>query len=52
MTRDNFLTTRWNNLLSLALGVPTIAFIIAGFATALWTEPGGLIGLGILGAFF
>ena len=52
VTKDTFLTVRWNNLLSLGLGIPTLIYVVAAFSTALWVERGGLIGLAVFGAFF
>ena len=50
--RDEFLTVRWNNLLSLALGIPTLIYIVAAFVTPSWMGMGGLIGLSLFGVFF
>jgi len=52
MTKDNFLTVRWNNWLTLALGLPAIIFIIASFSTPTWSTRGGLIGLSIIGVLY
>jgi hypothetical protein len=52
MTKEKFLTTRWNNLLTLAFGIPALIFALWAFSTSLWTERAGLIGLGIIGALF
>ncbi len=52
VTRDDFLTVRWNNLLSLGLGIPTLIYVLAAFSTAMWMERGGLIGLALFGALF
>ena len=52
MTREKFLTVRWNNLLSLGLGIPTLIFVVIAFATATWSGIGGLIVLAVFGAFF
>jgi hypothetical protein len=52
VTKEKFLTVRWNNLLSLGLGIPTLIYIVAAFSTGLWLERGGLIGLAVFGAFF
>jgi hypothetical protein len=52
MTKDKFLTVRWNNLLTLALGLPAIIYIIASFFTVNWSTSGGLIGLSIIGALY
>ncbi len=52
LTRDQFLTVRWNNLLALALGLPTLAYVVVAFSTALWSLRSGLIGLAVFGALF
>ena len=52
MTKDSFLTVRWNNLLALGLGIPTLIYVVTAFSTALWLERGGLIGLAVFGALF
>jgi len=52
MTKEKFLTVRWNNLLSLGLGLPTLIYVVVAFSTPLWVEQDGLIGLAILGALF
>ena len=52
MTKEKFLTVRWNNLLSLGLGIPALIYIVAAFSTALWSERAGLIGLSIIGVLY
>ena len=52
MTKENFLTIRWNNLLSLGIGLPTLIYIVVAFSTSIWSGRGGLIGLAIFGALF
>lgn len=52
MTREEFLTVRWNNILSVGLGLPTLIYVILAFSTAFWLEREGLIGLAIFGALF
>jgi len=52
MTKEKFLTVRWNNILTLALGIPTLTYIIYALSTSLWTTKGGLIGLSIIGALY
>ena len=52
MKKEQFLTVRWNNILSLGVGVPTLVFVGWAFSTAAWTGRGGLIGLSIFGALF
>ena len=52
MTREKFLTLRWNNILTLALGLPTVIYVIWAFSTGVWTTLGGMIGLSILGFIY
>ena len=52
MTKEEFLTVRWNNILSLGLGLPTLIYVIVAFATSFWLGRDGLIGLAIFGALF
>ena len=52
VTKERFLTIRWNNLLTLALGLPALIYMIYAFSTPLWTERGGLIGLSIIGVLY
>ena len=52
MTKENFLTTRWNNVLSLGIGLPTLTYIVVAFSISMWLGRGGLIGLSIFGALF
>ena len=52
MTKEKFLTVRWNNLLSLVLGIPGLIYIVIAFSTPLWTTMGGLIGLSIIGVLY
>lgn len=52
MTKEQFLTVRWNNILTITLGVPTLAYIAYAFSTDLWTTRGGLIGLSLIGVVY
>ena len=52
MTKEKFLTVRWNNLLSLALGLPSLIYIVSAFSTSAWTEKGGMIGLSVIGVLY
>ncbi len=52
MTKEKFLTVRWNNILSVGLGLPTLIYVILAFSTAFWLEREGLMGLAIFGALF
>ncbi|MDH3674513.1 MAG: hypothetical protein OES12_03380 [Anaerolineae bacterium] len=52
MTKEKFLTVRWNNWLSLGLGIPTLLYVIVALSTSIWPTRGGLIGLAIIGALY
>ena len=52
MTKEKFLTLRWNYIISLVQGVPTFAFAIYGIATPLGDTLPGMIVLSVLGALF
>ncbi len=52
MAKEKFLTIRWNNWLSLVLGLPTLIYIIAAFSTSAWAERSGLIGLALIGVLY
>ena len=52
MKKENFLTVRWNNLFTLALGFPAFIYVFHTFSTSLWSGRGGLIGLAIIGVLY
>jgi hypothetical protein len=52
MTKEKFLTVRWNNLLSLGLGLPAMIYIIVAFSTPVWSTLGGFIALSIIGVLY
>ena len=52
MKKEQFLTVRWNNLLSLGLGLPALIYIVVAFSTSIWSEIGGMIGLSIIGVLY
>jgi len=52
MTKENFLTVRWNNILTLGLGIPALVYVLAAFSTGVWSTRDGLIGLAVIGAFY
>jgi hypothetical protein len=52
MVRADFLTRRWNNIITLVQGLPTFLFIIYGVATPLGDTKGGMIALSIIGAVY
>ena len=50
--RDRFLTARWNNILTLSLGLPTIAFAVAALTTDSFTPFTVFVVLVVIGAFY
>ena len=52
INKIRFLTIRWNNILTLAVGFPTLMYILYAFSTPLWTTRAGLIGLSIIGVLY
>jgi hypothetical protein len=52
MTKEKFLTVRWNNLLTLGLGLVALIYIVLAFTTSNWTGRGAFIGLTIIGILY
>jgi len=52
MTKENFLTVRLNNILTLTLGIPTLIYVLIAFSNSLWSTKGGLIGLALIGVVY
>jgi hypothetical protein len=52
MTKEKFLTVRWNNLLSLGLGIPFLIYVLFAFSTSLWSSRVGMIWLSVIGGVF
>ena len=45
MTKDKFLTKRWNNLLSLGLGIPVLIYAVVVLSTSVLSPSAGFIGV-------
>ena len=52
MTKDTFLTRRWNYIISLVQGLPTFIFAIYGIASLFGDTKGGMIALSVIGAVY
>ena len=52
MTKEKFLTVRWNNLLSLGLGIPTLIYAVVVLSTSVLSDFAGFIGMAVMGAFY
>jgi len=52
MTREKFLTVRWNILLTLGLGIPGLVFVVSAFSNSTWTSKSGMIWLSVIGGVY
>ncbi len=52
MDKKKFLTRRWNYIITIVQGIPTVAYMIYGLATPLGGTQKGMIILSVLGALF
>ena len=52
MTKEKFLTVRWNNLLSLVVELPGLIYIVVAFSTSIWPTRAGFIGLVVFGMIY
>lgn len=50
MTKEKFLTVRWNNLLSVGLALIVLTYVGIVIATSDWSGRNALIGLAIIGS--
>ncbi len=49
---EEILTDRWNNLLSLGMGLIPLIYIVVVLSTSVWSGSGGFIGLVVIGVLF
>jgi len=49
MTKDEFLTVRWNNLLSLGLGLIALIYVAVVLSTLALSLSAGFVGLVVIG---
>jgi hypothetical protein len=52
MTRERFLTVRWNNWISLALGLLPLAYMIVVWSTPVLSAGAGFTGLVVIGVVY
>jgi len=50
--RDRFLTARWNNILTLSLGLPALVFALVALTTDTFSDRAAFIGLVVVSAFY
>jgi hypothetical protein len=52
MTKEKFLSVRWNNVLALALGLVFVIYAIVVWSTSGLSDSAAFIGLVIIGAVY
>ncbi len=52
MTKENLLTVRWNNLLSLVLGIPGLIYFAFALSSSNLSERDKLIGMAVFGVLY
>jgi len=52
MNRERFLTARWNNRLSLALGLPALGYAAAMLLTSVISPASEFVGLLVIGVVY
>ena len=52
MTKEQFLTVRWNNWFTLVLGLPTLIYAIVVLSTSVLSDFWSFIGMAIMGALY
>ncbi len=52
MTKEDFLTRRWNNWLTLGLGLPTLIYAVVFLSTSVLSDFAGFIGMAVIGAVY
>ena len=52
MIKEEYLTRRWNNWLTLGLGLPTLIFAVVVFSTSALSDLASFIGIAVLGSLY
>lgn len=52
MNKEKYLSKKWNNMLTVTLGLPTLILGIAGFTTPIFSEFSDFVSMAVLGAFY
>lgn len=52
MINDKFLTARWNNWLTLAMGIPVLVFGIVFLSTDVMTDFSGFVAMVVAGVLY
>ena len=52
MNKDRFLTARWNNILSLALGLPALVYALIALTSSVISDFSSFIWLVVIGVVY
>ena len=52
MIKEEFLTTRWNNVLTIGLGLVFVIYAVVVWSTAVLSDSAAFIGLVVIGAVY
>jgi hypothetical protein len=52
LTKEKFLTVRWNNILTLGLGLPALAYAVVALSTSTASHWAGFLGLVVIGVLY
>ena len=52
MTKEKFLTVRWNNVLTVGLGIPALIYAGVVLSTSPISDKAGFIGLAVIGVVY
>ena len=52
MTKEQFLTVRWNNLLTLGLGLILLIYVVFVLSTSVLSNSAAFVGLVVLGVLY
>ena len=52
MTKENFLTVRWNNWLTLGMGLPILIYAVVVLSTSVLSDFAGFIGMAVMGVLY
>jgi hypothetical protein len=52
MTKDEFLTVRWNNVLALGLGLVFVIYAVAALSTSALSDGAAFVGLVVIGVLY
>ena len=52
MTKEGFFTVRWNNLLSLVLGLILLIYVVVVLSTSVLSDRAAFIGLVVIGVLY